>query len=325
MGSVAKPVVCIVTPGTRTANNGNWRTAARWAGMLRDRCRIIVQTEWDGSPADALIALHARRSAASIASFHEKRPGRPIAVVLTDTDLYKDLPGSAEAAASLDIADRIVALQEDAPNRLDPRWRRKTDVIYQSARTLAPQRKNRNRLDCVVVGHLREEKDPRTLFAALERIPGDIPLHIRHIGAPLDAALEREARELQRRDARYRYSGALPHGLARAAMKSAHVLVHPSVVEGGANVIVEALTAGTPVIASRISGNIGMLGRGYPGYFEPGDASGLASRLVEAWRDPRYLVRLARECNGRRKLFTHGAEARAVRKLLAKLLAQARR
>jgi putative glycosyltransferase (TIGR04348 family) len=325
MGSVEKPVVCIVTPGTRTANNGNWRTAARWAEMLRDQCRIIVQSEWDGSPAEVLIALHARRSAASIASFHEKLPGHPIAVVLTGTDLYKDLPASAAAAASLDIADRLVVLQEDASRLLEPRWQRKAGVIYQSARTLARRPKARNRLDCVVVGHLREEKDPRTIFGALALIPRDLPIHVRHIGAPLDPVLGKAAFELQRKDSRYRYSGALSHGLVRSAIKSAHVLVHPSIIEGGANVIVEAVTAGTPVVASRISGNIGMLGRGYPGYFEPGDASGLARCLVEALHDPRYLRRLTRECNGRRKLFTPGAEKRAVRGLVAELLAQARR
>src|SRR5436853_483627 len=92
MGSLAKPVVCIVTPYAKKANNGNWRTAARWARMLGDRCRVIVQTEWKGKDADVLIALHARRSAASIASFNAAHPDRPIAVVLTGTDLYKDLP-----------------------------------------------------------------------------------------------------------------------------------------------------------------------------------------------------------------------------------------
>src|SRR5512141_391256 len=97
MRSAAKPVVCIVTPGTRSANNGNWRTAARWAQMLRDRYRVIVQTQWRGEPVDTLVALHARRSAASIQSFHESRGGRRMAVVLTGTDLYRDLPGSAEA------------------------------------------------------------------------------------------------------------------------------------------------------------------------------------------------------------------------------------
>src|SRR5882672_4603027 len=122
MVSAAKPVVCIVTPGTRNANNGNWRTAARWAEMLRDRFRIIVQTQWDGTAADALIALHARRSADSIERFREHAPGRRIAVVLTGTDLYKDLPASTEAKRSIELADRLVVLQEDALRSLEDRW-----------------------------------------------------------------------------------------------------------------------------------------------------------------------------------------------------------
>src|SRR3954470_10648259 len=113
MGSAAKPVVCIVTPGTRDANNGNWRTAARWAQMLRARYKVIVQSEWRGEPADAMLALHARRSAQSIEEFHRAHAGR-LAVVLTGTDLYRDLPASREAARSLEIADRLVVLQEDA-------------------------------------------------------------------------------------------------------------------------------------------------------------------------------------------------------------------
>jgi putative glycosyltransferase (TIGR04348 family) len=289
--------------------------------MLRDQCRIIVQTQWDGRPVDAMIALHARRSAASIAAFRESPLPRPLAVVLTGTDLYGDLPRSPEAAASLDAADQIVVLQEDAPNVLDARWRGRTRVIFQSARALTPARKPRGRLDCVAVGHLREEKDPRTLFEAFRMLPADLPIRLRHIGGALDARLGAEARALQRADSRYLYSGPLSRGLARCAMKAAHLLVHPSVVEGGANVIVESITAGTPLIASRISGNIGMLGSKYPGYFEPGDASGLASRLVQALEEREYLGRLARECAGRRALFTPQAEKRGVRRLVADLLA----
>src|SRR5258708_4083327 len=288
MVTAAKPVVCIVTPGTRNANNGNWRTAARWAEMLRDRFRIIVQTQWDGTAADALIALHARRSAASVERFGERAPGRRIAVVLTGTDLYRDLPGSAEARRSIDLADRLVVLQEDALRLLDGRWRAKAQVIFQSAHPLAPRRKRRDRLDCVVVGHLRDEKDPLTLFRAVELVPRDTPIAIRHIGESLDPKLGAAARALARKEPRYRYSGALPRGLPRAAIARAHCLVHPSVVEGGANVIVEAITSGTWVIASRISGNVGMLGDDYPGYFEPRDASGLARCLVHAVEDPRY-------------------------------------
>ena len=321
MGSLARPVVCIVTPGTVTANNGNWRTAARWADMLRDRCRVIVQTQWDGTAADAMIALHARRSAESIARFRQAAPGRAIAVMLTGTDLYRDLPSSSEATHSLDLADRIVVLQEDAPRFLAPRWRSKTEVIYQSARILATQPKARDRLDCVAVGHLRAEKDPHTLFLAMARIPDSAPIVVRHIGAPLDRSLGAQARALEARDGRYRFLGALPHGLARAALKAAHLLVHPSVMEGGANVIVEAITSGTPVVASRVSGNVGMLGADYSGYFPPGDASALAQRLVQAWEDRAYLRDLATRCARRRPLFSPAAEARAVRRLVAELLA----
>jgi len=310
-----------VTPGTRSANNGNWRTAVRWAGMLRDRYRPIVQTAWSGEPADALIALHAWRSAESIARFRAEAQGRGMAVVLTGTDLYGDFAGRPETSESLESADRIVVLQDDAARLLAPRWRAKADVIFQSAAPLARRKKPAGRLDCVVVGHLREEKDPRTLFEAVRRLPKDAAIRVRHIGAPLDPALKKAARALARAEPRYRYAGALPHGLARAAMKAAHLLVHPSVVEGGANVIVEAVTSGTPVVASRISGNVGMLGAGYPGFFAPRDAAGLAELLVRALGDPRFLASLARDCERRKPLFQPRAEAAAVTRLAARLLA----
>jgi putative glycosyltransferase (TIGR04348 family) len=320
MGAAVKPVVCIVTPGTQSANNGNWRTAVRWADMLRDRYRVIVQTAWDGKRGDAVIALHARRSAESIEAFAAHSPGR-LGVVLTGTDLYRDTTRSAIVARSLDLARRIVTLQDDALRLLAPRWRRKADVIFQSARPLRPRRKAPDRLDCVVVGHLRDEKDPRTLFRAVARLPRELPIRFRHVGAPLDPDLGRAAKALQREDPRYRYTGPLPHGLARAAIQSAHLLVHPSIAEGGANVVVEAITSGTPVLASEISGNVGMLGRDYPGYFPVGDDAALAARLARALGEPGYLATLRDGCAKRRPLFAPVRETHAVRSLAAALLA----
>ncbi|HET9652605.1 MAG TPA: selenoneine biosynthesis selenosugar synthase SenB [Usitatibacter sp.] len=321
MVSRAKPVVCIVTPATSSSNNGNWRTAARWSQMLRDRYRVIVQTDWDGAPVDALIALHARRSAGSIADYRERHPDGPLAVVLTGTDLYRDLPQSVEAQRSLDLADRIVVLQDDALRILGRKWRRKATVVFQSAPSLdAPRRKPEGRLDCVVVGHLRPEKSPQTVWEAVALLPPDLPIRIRHIGAALEPGLGDRARECERADDRYRYVGALPHGRTRAAMRAAHVLIHPSVMEGGANVIVEAIMAGTPVIASRMSGNVGMLGRVYDGYFKVGDARALARLLEKAAEDRRFLRSLEQACRKRRALFRPQAEQAAVRRLVADLL-----
>ena len=318
MNHLEKPSVCIVTPGTREANNGNWRTASRWARMLRPDYRVILQTRWDGSACDAMIALHAHRSADSIAAFRKRGPGG-LGVVLTGTDLYRDLPESRAASQSLDMADRIAVLQDDAPRLLAGTWRDKTDVIFQSATTVRARARSVAHLDCVVVGHLRPEKDPETLFEAVRQLPAEVAVRVRHFGAPLDRALGKSARALAKRDPRYRYCGAVPRGLVRAAMARSALLLHPSVVEGGANVVVEAITCGAAVIASRISGNVGMLGVDYPGYFEPRNALAFAELITRAAREPKFLGRLARASRKRSPLFHPEAETRAVRNLAQRL------
>lgn len=306
----------IVTPGTRAANNGNWRTADRWSRLLRSRFRVILQTAWDGEPADILVALHARRSAGAVAKFRDARPRSPLVVVLTGTDLYRDLPGSAEAHRSLALADRLIVLQPDAIGYLPLQHRGKAMVVLQSAPQLATLRKPASRLDAVAVGHLREEKDPETIFAAFDHLDPGMPLRFRHVGDALDAGLGRAALRLARRDPRYRYAGALPHGLARIAIQRSHVLVHPSRLEGGANVVVEAIRSGTPVVASRMSGNVGLLGDGYAGYFAVGDAMALAALLERCHRDRPFLSHLGRQCAARRALFSPQAERRSLIALL---------
>jgi glycosyltransferase involved in cell wall biosynthesis len=153
----------------------------------------------------------------------------------------------------------------------------------------------------------------------VEALPKDSRIRVRHIGAALDPELGRAARALARRDDRYRYLGPLPHGLARAAIASSDLLIHPSRMEGGANVIVEAVTADTPVVASRVSGNVGMLGGEYPGYFAAGDPAALAEILQHCLAGRGLMPRLRAATRSRRPLFRPEAEARALRALLAKL------
>ena len=284
--------------------------------MLRGPFRVILQTAWAGEPADVLIALHARRNAAAIRGFRERYPDRPIALVLTGTDLYKDIAKDAAARESLRIADRLVVLQDDALRHVPASHRAKAVVIFQSAPALKPAPKTRYRLDAIVVGHLRPVKDPGTVFRALDAVSPELCIRVRHIGAALDASLGRQAAALARRDPRYRWSGALPHGLTRAAIKRAHVLVHPSLLEGGANVIVEAIVSGTAVIASRMSGNIGMLGADHPGLFPVGDSRALARLLTRAASEPAFLGELRQAGDRRKSLFRPETEAAAVRRLV---------
>ncbi|MCC6192956.1 MAG: TIGR04348 family glycosyltransferase [Burkholderiales bacterium] len=315
----ARPIVLLVTPYLAGANNGNWRTASRWARMLASEYRVIVQAPQAAlrNDAAAMIALHARRSFDAIAAWRAAHPDRALVVTLTGTDLYKDIPaGDRAATSSLALADRLVVLQGDAIAHLPEAMRGKARVVHQSARPLAPWTGKRNdRLHCLLVAHLREEKDPATLFAAWRLL--DAPhATLTIIGAALDPALGRAARDLARDDARVRWQGPREHAWTRQAIKRAHLLIVPSRMEGGANVVVEAVTAGTAVAASRMSGNVGMLGDDYRGYFEVGDAAGLASLLARLHADHALLRALSAQCAKRAFLFRPEAEAASVRRVL---------
>jgi putative glycosyltransferase (TIGR04348 family) len=315
-----KPLIRIVTPAAADANNGNWRTAHRWKALLSDQFRVILQGDWQGEPCDALVALHARRSAKSIQKFRDAFPTKPLVVTLTGTDLYNDLKTSEAARQSLSLADTLIVLQEDAVQYVPLPDRHKARVIYQSANPLAMAKKINGKLNCVVVGHLRKEKDPETIFRFVERMREEPNVRVLHIGAPLDAALGKRAKALMAAHPSYRWAGPLAHGLTRAAIKRAHVLIHPSVMEGGANVIVEAITAGTPVLASRMSGNVGMLGQKYEGYFPVASDELLAELAQNCLYDAKFLLRLNQACQARAKLFLPSAERDALTKVLHKLL-----
>jgi glycosyltransferase involved in cell wall biosynthesis len=170
------------------------------------------------------------------------------------------------------------------------------------------------------VAHLRREKDPCTALFAWRHLPADLPIHLKLIGAPLDPVLARAAKLEAADEPRCRWLGPMPHGATRQAIKRAHVLVIPSLMEGGANVIVEAVTAGTPVLASRMSGNVGMLGRDYAGYFSVGDAPALARLLRRCWEEPAFLRRLTQQCRARAGLFTPARERAALIGILRELL-----
>lgn len=310
--------IALITPAGARSRSGNRHTATRWAAMLRSLGHTIrIARVWDGRAADAMIALHARRSHASIAAFRARHPDAPLVVVLTGTDLYRDIRSDRSARASLELADRLVVLQDMGKAELARRMRRKTRVIYQSADSRSPSPRRSRRFRVAVLGHLREEKDPFRTALALAHLQ-DLPdLEVAHLGEALSLDMQREARRLMRVDARYRWLGNVPHATALGWLAGSRLLVLSSRMEGGANVICEASAARVPVIASRVPGNIGMLGRGYPGYYRLGDERSLARQIRRAALEPGYYGRLRRLTAARRPLFRPAAEREGLRKLLA--------
>jgi glycosyltransferase involved in cell wall biosynthesis len=170
------------------------------------------------------------------------------------------------------------------------------------------------------VGHLREEKDPFRAAAALAYLPDEPAIEVIHVGAAIELEMAREARRRMRDEPRYRWLGGLPHGRALAWLARSHLLVVSSRMEGGANVIAEAARLGTPVLASSVPGNIGMLGRGYPGYFPLGDERSLARLMARAAREPAFYRRLRRTLAARRQLFAPAAERAALVDALRSLM-----
>lgn len=314
------PDIVLITPYLAAANNGNWRTAARWARLLAPRYRVAVHGPDDaldvlrGTLARVVIALHARRCRPAIAFCKDTRPDLVRVVALTGTDLYGDLPaGDAAAAASVADADGLIVLQADALAHLPEPACGKAHVVHQSARSLAPwPEKRADLVHCVLVAHLRREKDPATALAAWAALPRALPATLTLIGAALDPALAAAVTTATAADPRVRWLGPRPHAWTRQAIKRAHLLVCPSLMEGGAHVVIEAVTSGTPVLASAMSGNIGLLGAAYPGYFPVGDATALARLVARFLREPRFRAELAAASAARAPLFAPTREQAAL-------------
>jgi putative glycosyltransferase (TIGR04348 family) len=295
--------IALVTPAGPGTRNGNRHTALRWASFLRSAGhRVEISVQWPGTAADIMLALHARRSHASVRAFPRDKP---LVLALTGTDIYRDIHDSAEARESLELAERFIVLQPKAAEELPQRLRSKVRVVVQSSATRLRQEPVRGPFRICIIGHLRAEKDPLRIVAALPYI--DAPIEVIHLGAPLDTKLVPRTD-----DPRYRWLGSVPHARALKWLASSHAMVISSRMEGGANVICEALRIGVPVIASRISGNLGLLGGSYPAYFPVEDERALARLIVRAASDRSFYRRLKTAVRKLRPTVAPQAERRAL-------------
>jgi putative glycosyltransferase (TIGR04348 family) len=302
--------IALVTPAGPGTRNGNRHTALRWAAFLRAAGhRVEVSVQWTpDSRIDAMLALHARRSYPSIKTFSSDKL---LVVALTGTDVYRDIHDSADAQESLQLADRLIVLQPRAIDELPRNARSKARVVVQSCATRLRHAPVKGKFRICVIGHLRAEKDPMRTLAALSLV-SHANVEVVHLGAALEPSLALEAQAGMARDPRYRWLGSVAHGRALKWLASSHAMVISSRMEGGANVVCEALRIGVPVLASRISGNVGLLGGRYAGYFPLEDERALAGLVVRAASDKTFYRRLKSQVLAHRTAVSPKQEARAL-------------
>jgi putative glycosyltransferase (TIGR04348 family) len=326
--------ILLVTPAPSGSRKGNRVTAERWARLLRELGhQVRIAEAYHGQRCDVLIALHAFKSHASIRRFRDERPGDPLVLCLTGTDLYGDIHHRPEARESLELATRLVVLQPLALDELPESLRGKTRVIYQSvavpswgtrgasalplAERVDPTR--RSVFEVCVMGHLRPVKDPLRTAWAVRMLPASSRVRVMQIGGALSDDLAEQARAEEAGNPRYRWLGERPRGQALRLLARCRLLSLTSELEGGANVISEAIVLGVPVVSSRIAGSLGLLGADYPGYFPFGDTQALADLVWRAETDAAFYDALVAQCAARRPLFEPARERQSWHELLREL------
>ncbi len=317
--------IMLITPAPPGSRAGNRATAERWGRLLeREGHSVNVVTDYQDEPCDLLIALHAWRSHQAVKSFRTEHPDTPVIVALTGTDIYDhQYRFPEETLGSMALADCLIGLHHRVKSDIPERFAEKLVTVLQSADQPQPPRaENPDHFQVCVIGHLRDEKDSLRAALASRLLPDDSSIRVINAGKPHSAEWQARTLEEQAANPRFEWLGEMDKPGIEKLMQRSRLMVISSVMEGGANVVSEACRAGLPVIASDISGNIGLLGDDYPGYFRTGDEQDLAHLLAKVEKSPELLAELTGRVGLLAADFTSENEQASLAAALAKARAQ---
>lgn len=269
---------------------------------------------------DVLITLHAGRSADLAKRFREAYPDKSIIVAITGTDIHVEMKKSARVERCLRLADRIVMLEPEGKKLLASDLKKKVEVVFQSASPLVKKPKQLTRFfEVSIVGHLRPVKDPFRVAEAVKLLPKESRIRAVQFGKALEPGMKRLATKETLENRRYRWLGAVSHYEAQKRMVRSHLTVLTSKVEGAPSSISEALVNDVPILATRITAMIGMLGADHPGLFDVGDTQGLAQLMLRAEQSKSFYASLIAAGKKRKQLFKPAAEMKRWRELMREL------
>jgi putative glycosyltransferase (TIGR04348 family) len=313
----------IVTPAPPGTLHGNRITALRWHQFLSHlNYQSAITEQWSGKSCDVLIALHGLRSYDSIQRFKNAYPHHPIVLIMTGTDIYRDLKQSNKVIKSMEMADAIVLLQADAIQSLPKKFHHKVQVIYQSVKSVTRKTPPKRTFLASIIGHLRAEKDPFCAAQCLPLLPLNSKIQLVQLGEAMSPEFKKQAISIEKNVMRYRWLGQLSHSKTLQWLSRSHVMIISSIMEGGAHVVSEAIAIGIPVIATDIPGNRGLLGDTYPAYYPVGDKVALSKLLTKAESNPAFYQKLCKAIAGRQKITKPELEKKSIQKLIHKLLSK---
>ncbi|MGB3878405.1 MAG: glycosyltransferase family 4 protein [Shinella zoogloeoides] len=176
-------------------------------------------------------------------------------------------------------------------------------------------------VDFLYIGMLRDLKGPDVFvdaFARAERIVGR-PLSALMIG---DGPDREKYKQMMLQLGLGRRIVMMPAMKAREAFALTRNVVVPSRAEAMPYIVLEALAAQKPVIASRVGGIPEVLGRDSIALTEPGDAQSLAAAMAQAIGDPGWLRKVMPEPAAFKETFSASAMSGSILALYRDILAR---
>jgi glycosyltransferase involved in cell wall biosynthesis len=169
------------------------------------------------------------------------------------------------------------------------------EAVNPSFLKLKPRLRDRNIL---FVGSLIARKDVVTLvdaFADVKREFQSAKLRLVGDGDAQYIAQIRQAIRINNLEDSVELLGHQQASRIANLLEESSVLVLPSLIENSPNVILEAMAAGVPVVATRVGGVPSLIEDGQTGILiEPRDSRGLASAIIRLWRTPSLSAAVSR-------------------------------
>jgi glycosyltransferase involved in cell wall biosynthesis len=296
--------IAIITPTAPPRVSGSAVTASRIARGLQsagDQVELIdASSVEDGAEIMTQLAMftpdivHVVDAWKVGSMLGDPLPGHPLVLQTTGSDVHADIYDSARQATVqrvLAAARAIVVASDEAATALrevQPEIGDKVRVVtpgvvlaedtYQLRRELGIKMSG---FVFLLPGVICALKNQGLAIEALDRIIDDHPNVHLVLAGPVDADDEYGARILEAAEARAwcHHVDGIEHAQMGAAYADVDVVLNTSLVEGGSNALLEAMSAGRVVLASDIPGNRGLVRDGETGLFFSG-----SQELTEAAR-----------------------------------------